>query len=36
MFEVDGAGHDLVPKGIANELPSRVVSEFKMFLGNFA
>jgi predicted alpha/beta-hydrolase family hydrolase len=32
MFEVDGAGHDLLPKGIDNELPSRVVSEFKMFL----
>src|SRR5258708_7315718 len=25
MFEVDGAGHDLLPKVIDNELPSRVV-----------
>jgi predicted alpha/beta-hydrolase family hydrolase len=32
MFEVDGAGHDLLPKGAANELPSRVVTEFMMFL----
>src|SRR5260221_11536926 len=35
MFEVEGAGHDLLPKGITNELPSRVVSQFKMFLKNF-
>jgi predicted alpha/beta-hydrolase family hydrolase len=32
MLEVDGAGHDLLPKKTANELPSRVVSEFKTFL----
>jgi len=32
MLEVDGAGHDLLPKKAANELPSRVVSEFKTFL----
>jgi uncharacterized protein len=35
MLEVDGAGHDLLPKKIANELPSRVASEFKMFLKTF-
>jgi hypothetical protein len=29
---VDDAGHDLLPKKTANELPSRVVSEFKTFL----
>jgi predicted alpha/beta-hydrolase family hydrolase len=35
MFEVDGAGHDLLPKRSANEVPARVVTEFKMFLKNF-
>jgi hypothetical protein len=34
MLEVDGAGHDLLPKKTANELPCRVVSEFKTFLKN--
>ena len=32
MLEVDGAGHDLLAKKTASELPSRVVSEFGMFL----
>jgi predicted alpha/beta-hydrolase family hydrolase len=32
LLEVDGAGHDLLPKKTGNELPSRVVSEFKTFL----
>jgi uncharacterized protein len=32
MFEVDGAGHDLLGKKSANELLSRVVSEFSKFL----
>jgi uncharacterized protein len=35
IFEVDGAGHDLLSKGTANELPSRVVTEFKKFLKAF-
>ncbi len=35
MFEVEGAGHDLLPKRTANELPSRVVTEFKIFLKTF-
>jgi len=35
MLEVDGAGHDLRPKRTANELPSRVVAEFKIFLKTF-
>ncbi len=32
MLEVDGAAHDLLAKKARNELPSRVVSEFAMFL----
>jgi predicted alpha/beta-hydrolase family hydrolase len=32
LFEVDGAGHDLLPRKTASELPARVVHEFKMFL----
>jgi hypothetical protein len=32
MLEVDGAGHDLLGKRTTNELPSRVVSEFGIFL----
>ena len=32
MLEVDGAGHDLLAKKTSNELPSRVVSEFGLFL----
>jgi uncharacterized protein len=35
MLEVDGAGHDLRPKKTADELPSRVVAEFKIFLKTF-
>ena len=35
MFEVDGAGHDLMRKRTANELPSRVVTQFKIFLKTF-
>jgi len=35
MLEVDGAGHDLLLKKTANELPSRVVSEFEIFLKTF-
>ena len=32
ILEVDGAGHDLLGKKAANELPTRVVSEFAKFL----
>ena len=32
MMELVGAGHDLLGKKAANELPSRVVSEFGIFL----
>jgi hypothetical protein len=32
LFEVDGAGHDLLPKKTASELPAHVVNEFKVFL----
>src|SRR5580704_15711668 len=35
MLEVDGAGHDLLPKKTANELLSRVVGEFMTFLKTF-
>jgi predicted alpha/beta-hydrolase family hydrolase len=35
MLEVDGAGHDLLPKKTANELPSHVVNEFSKFLKEF-
>jgi len=35
MFEVDGVGHDLLPKKSANELPTRVATEFKIFLKTF-
>jgi uncharacterized protein len=35
MLKVDGAGHDLLPKRTANELPSRVVNEFREFLRAF-
>ena len=35
MLEVDGAGHDPLLKKTANELPSRVVTEFKIFLKTF-
>jgi predicted alpha/beta-hydrolase family hydrolase len=32
MLEVQGAAHDLRPKKTGNEVPSRVVTEFKIFL----
>jgi predicted alpha/beta-hydrolase family hydrolase len=32
LFEVDGAGHDLLTKKTLGELPSRVVSEFQTFV----
>jgi predicted alpha/beta-hydrolase family hydrolase len=32
LLEVDAAGHDLLAKKTASELPSHVVSEFAMFL----
>lgn len=35
VLEVDGAGHDLLPKKTANELPTRVATEFKIFLKTF-
>jgi predicted alpha/beta-hydrolase family hydrolase len=35
ILEVDGAGHDLLPKKTANELPSHVVNEFSKFLKEF-
>jgi uncharacterized protein len=36
MLEVDGAGHDLLPKKTANDLPARVVSEFGKFLNEYS
>ena len=36
MLEVDGAGHDLLGKKTPNELTSRVVNEFELFLKTFA
>jgi predicted alpha/beta-hydrolase family hydrolase len=35
MLEVDGAGHDLLRKKTANELPSHIVNEFSKFLKEF-
>jgi predicted alpha/beta-hydrolase family hydrolase len=35
ILEVDGAGHDLLPKKTANELPSHVVNKFSKFLKEF-
>jgi uncharacterized protein len=32
LLEVDGAGHDLLPKKSSSELPARIVSEFRAFL----
>ena len=32
LLEVDGAGHDLLPKKTINESPSHIVTEFTMFL----
>jgi predicted alpha/beta-hydrolase family hydrolase len=32
LFEVDGAGHDLLIKKALGELPARVVSEFQIFV----
>jgi predicted alpha/beta-hydrolase family hydrolase len=32
LFEVDGAGHDLLIKKTIGELPVRVVSEFQTFV----
>lgn len=32
LFEVDGAGHDLLIKKTSGELPTRVVSEFQIFV----
>jgi predicted alpha/beta-hydrolase family hydrolase len=32
LFEVDGAGHDLLIKKTLGELPARVVSEFQAFV----
>jgi len=32
LFEVEGAGHDLLTKKTLGELPSRVVSEFQTFV----
>jgi len=32
LLEVDGAGHDLLPRKAASELPAHIVNEFKMFL----
>src|SRR5215469_8049613 len=33
LFEVDGAGHDLLGKKAARELPTRIAVEFQAFLG---
>jgi predicted alpha/beta-hydrolase family hydrolase len=32
MLEVDGAGHELLPKKAINELPFHIVTEFNVFL----
>jgi predicted alpha/beta-hydrolase family hydrolase len=32
LFEVDGAGHDLPPKKVASDLPSRVAIAFQSFV----
>jgi hypothetical protein len=32
LFEVEGAGHDLLTKKTLGELPARVVSEFQTFV----
>jgi hypothetical protein len=32
LFEVEGAGHDLLPKKSAGELPARIVNAFQSFL----
>ncbi len=34
LFEVEGAGHDLLTKKTFGDLPSRVVSEFQVFVEN--
>jgi predicted alpha/beta-hydrolase family hydrolase len=32
LLEVDGAGHELLPKKTGGELPARIVNEFQIFL----
>lgn len=32
LLEVDGAGHELLPKKTDSELPARIVNEFQIFL----
>jgi predicted alpha/beta-hydrolase family hydrolase len=32
LLEVDGAGHELLPKKTVSELPAHIVSEFRIFL----
>lgn len=32
LLEIDGAGHELLPKKAASELPARIVNEFRTFL----
>jgi hypothetical protein len=32
LFEVEGAGHDLLLKKMLGELPTRVVGEFRTFI----
>jgi hypothetical protein len=32
LFEVDGAGHDLLGKKTGGELPARIVREFQAFM----
>lgn len=36
LFEVEGAGHDLLTKKTLGDLPARVASEFQTFVGKFA
>lgn len=36
LFEVEGAGHDLIGKKAAGDLPARIVLEFQSFLGKTA
>lgn len=32
LFEVNGAGHEILSKGAASELPAQIVDGFKLFL----
>jgi hypothetical protein len=32
LFEIDGAGHDLLGKKSGGDLPARIVKEFQQFM----